>query len=196
MFGDTQRNTKGYDVYPVGDICELMNGSAFKPTDWEDEGRPIIRIQNLNDPSKPFNLTKRVLPPRYWVRNGDYLFSWSGTPGTSFGCFKWSGPEGWLNQHIFKVTFDDRVVGTFFQYQMNARMNELIAKAHGGVGLQHVTKGMITEMPFICPSKEIQDEFVSRIQRITRVESKFNRSALSHESFFSSLQFRAFSGQL
>jgi type I restriction enzyme, S subunit len=192
MFGDAHRNTKGFDVYPVGEICELMNGSAFKPTDWEEEGSPIIRIQNLNDSSKPFNRTKRVLPQKYWIRKGDYLFSWSGTPGTSFGCFKWSGPEGWLNQHIFRVTFDARVIGTFFQYQMNARMNELIAKAHGGVGLQHVTKGMITEMPFICPPKNVQDEFVRRVLKMTRLKSDLDRSAMAYGSLFNSLQHRAF----
>jgi len=37
----------------IGDLCDLQNGRAFKPSDWEKKeagGVPIIRIQNLNDP--------------------------------------------------------------------------------------------------------------------------------------------------
>ena len=32
----------------VGDLAEYVNGRAFKPTEWKDAGKPIIRIQNLN----------------------------------------------------------------------------------------------------------------------------------------------------
>ena len=43
----------------IGDICNLVNGRAFKPIDWTDVGLPIVRIQNLNDKSKPFNYYSR-----------------------------------------------------------------------------------------------------------------------------------------
>jgi len=35
-------------------LAEFTNGFSFKPTDWGEEGKPIIRIQNLNG-SKDFN---------------------------------------------------------------------------------------------------------------------------------------------
>lgn len=38
-----------------GDLCKLQNGRAFKPEEWSEEGTPIVRIQNLNDETKPFN---------------------------------------------------------------------------------------------------------------------------------------------
>jgi len=47
--------TANWPTRPLGDLCSLINGRAFKPTDWGKEGLPIVRIQNLNDPSKPFN---------------------------------------------------------------------------------------------------------------------------------------------
>ena len=43
---------KGWRVARLGELAEYLNGAAFKPDDWGDEGVPIIRIQNLNDPSK------------------------------------------------------------------------------------------------------------------------------------------------
>src|SRR5947207_1104116 len=126
---------KPWSKMPIGQVCDLVNGRAFKPHEWDVDGLPIIRIQNLNDPKKPFNYTKQSLPEKFKVRSGDTLLSWSGTPGTSFGCFRWNGPDGWLNQHIFNVRLDGSVLPDFFTYQINSKLQELIGRAHGGVGL-------------------------------------------------------------
>jgi len=114
LFGDPATNLKKWPIKRLENICNLLNGRAFKPEEWEDSGLPIIRIQNLNDPNKPFNYTNQTFPERFRVRTGDMLFSWSGTPGTSFGCFRWKGSEGWLDQHIFNVHLSDELNGDFF----------------------------------------------------------------------------------
>ena len=44
-----------WSTKPIGELCDLINGRAFKPSDWGTEGLPIVRIQNLNDHNKPFN---------------------------------------------------------------------------------------------------------------------------------------------
>ena len=39
----------------IGEICNLINGRAFKPEDWDNVasgGLPIVRIQNLNTSEK------------------------------------------------------------------------------------------------------------------------------------------------
>ena len=74
---------------PIGELCDLINGRAFKPSDWGTEGLPIVRIQNLNDQSKPFNKFDGKYSDKHFIDNGAILPSWSGTPGTSFGCFRW-----------------------------------------------------------------------------------------------------------
>ena len=75
----------------VGDALQLFNGRAFKPTDCAKSGRPIVRIQNLNDPDAAFNFYDGELPERFALHGGDLLFAWSGTPGTSFGAHVWRG---------------------------------------------------------------------------------------------------------
>src|SRR5690554_6101358 len=91
----------------LGDICKLRNGRAFKPEEWSDRGLPIIRIQNLNDLTKPFNYCNLDIDDKFVVNTDDLLFSWSGTPGTSFGAFIWNRGKGYLNQHIFRVDVDN-----------------------------------------------------------------------------------------
>ena len=68
---------------PLGDLCRLVNGKAFKTDDWSDSGHPIIRIQNLNDATKPFNYWDGSLEKQVEVNTGELLIAWSGTPGTS-----------------------------------------------------------------------------------------------------------------
>jgi type I restriction enzyme S subunit len=133
------------------EVAELVNGRAFKPAEWQTEGMQIVRIQNLNDPSAPYNYHPGPLPEKYRVHTGDILLSWSGTPGTSFGCFEWAGSDAWLNQHIFNVRLSPDVVPAFFVHQLNSKLSELIAKAHGGVGLQHVTKGVLDKLSLVLP---------------------------------------------
>ena len=66
-------------------LGDYINGYPFKPSDWSSYGRPILRIQNLNSPATEANRYEGELPPRYLVKNGDLLISWS----ASLGIFKW-----------------------------------------------------------------------------------------------------------
>jgi len=48
---------------------QFINGYAFKPHHWIERGRKIIRIQNLTDSTKPYNLTDIEVPKQYLVSN-------------------------------------------------------------------------------------------------------------------------------
>jgi len=92
-----------WKIKPLKHLANFINGEAFKPTEWSNEGTPIIRIQNLNG-GDDFNFFQGEIDPRYHVRKGDLLFGWSGNRGTSFGPFVWLRDGFYfLNQHIFKV---------------------------------------------------------------------------------------------
>lgn len=46
---------KGWAYTPIKELCLLINGKAFKPSEWSTIGLPIVRIQNLNKPNAPYN---------------------------------------------------------------------------------------------------------------------------------------------
>ncbi len=119
---------------------DLINGRAFKPSDCTPQGLPIVRIQNLNNLSAPFNQFNGEVKQKFLIDTGDFLISWSGMPGTSFGAHIWNRGPAVLNQHIFKTillagAFDK----AFLKIAIDSRLMELIEQAHGGVGLQHIT---------------------------------------------------------
>ena len=148
----------------VGDALRLINGRAFKPSEWRERGLPIVRIQNLNRAEAPFNYYEGNLPEKYLLKNGDLLFAWSGTPGTSFGAQIWRGGKAWLNQHIFKVIFDDIDFNKkFLQLAINQNLNEYIGAAHGGAGLAHITKGKFEDSELVKPPLEEQNLIVAEI---------------------------------
>jgi type I restriction enzyme, S subunit len=193
MFGDPLNNPMNFELVKVRDICKLVNGLAFKPIEWKESGKPIIRIQNLNDENKPFNYTQENFDEKYLVKNGDVLFSWSGTPGTSFGCFKWLREDGWLNQHIFKVILDGKLITVdFFITQMNLKIGELISQAHGGVGLKHVTKKMVDELSLVLPPMKLQLDFCKRISKFEKIQRIYKDAFESINLLQSSLQHKLF----
>jgi type I restriction enzyme, S subunit len=157
----------------VGDTLRLVNGSAFKPTDWTKDGLPIVRIQNLNNLDASFNLTTRELPEKFKLRGGELLFAWSGTPGTSFGAHIWRGGEAWLNQHIFNVLFDENEWDKkFLQFAINQNLADYIRAAHGGAGLAHITKGKFEESQLFQPTPVEQRRIVAEIEKqFTRLEA-------------------------
>lgn len=171
-----------------GSICELQNGRAFKPEEWSEVGTPIIRIQNLNDESKSFNYCDFEVESRFHVRSGDLLFSWSGTPGTSFGAFFWNRGKGFLNQHIFRVDIDDSKVDKFYlRYAINSKLNLIIEQAHGGVGLKHITKGKLEAIQIPLPSLSEQKRIAAILDKADAIRRKRQQAIKLADDFLRSV---------
>ncbi|MBI3599015.1 MAG: restriction endonuclease subunit S [Nitrospirae bacterium] len=176
LSGDRYRETAAvqsqWPMAPIGDLCELQNGRAFKPTDWEKAesgGLPIIRIQNLNNPQSEFNYFSGRVDDRLIVRNGDLLFSWSGSRGTSFGPHIWIGNDGILNQHIFNVRHNDSVIRSFFYWMLKKAVEQVEENLHGGVGLVHITKGNLEIIEIPLPPLDIQRQIVAELDGYRKI---------------------------
>ena len=162
-----------YAMVPIGEICDLINGRAFKPDDWKDSssgGLPIVRIQNLNAPGSGFNYYIGEVRDRHVIDKGQLLFSWSGSRGTSFGAHIWKGGKAVLNQHIFKVGFDKaRATKMYLFHALNKAVARVEENLHGGVGLVHITKGNLERIEVPLPPLELQKEIVAEIEGYQRV---------------------------
>ncbi|XDA97035.1 restriction endonuclease subunit S [Sulfitobacter sp. LCG007] len=151
----------------LGEAMDLINGRAFKPSDWTQEGLPIVRIQNLNNASAPFNRFDGEVRPRFLIDTGDFLISWSGTPGTSFGAHIWDRGPAVLNQHIFKaMLLGEAFEKAFLKIAINSRLLELIEQAHGGVGLQHITKPKLESVALTLPPLAEQRRIVAKVEEL------------------------------
>lgn len=158
---------EGWNWIKLGDLMSMFNGRAFKKHEWSNEGLPIIRIQNLNNPNATFNFFNGELDDKHHIQKGTFLISWSGTPGTSFGAFIWNGKDGALNQHINKCVFhSDRIDEEFYKRAINSQLYKLIEQAQGGVGLKHVTKGILNNLILPLPPLEEQKAIVEKVNSL------------------------------
>jgi type I restriction enzyme, S subunit len=182
-------------------VCSLNNGTTFKPTEWATDGLPIVRIQNLNNPEAPFNHFRGDFESRYHLRGGELLFAWSGTPGTSFGAHVWRGGEAVLNQHIFRVDFDETTLDKrFFRYAINQKLDKPIDIAHGGVGLRHVTKGTfertLVAIPPLNEQRRIADKLDAVLVRVDACRERLDRVPAILKRFRRAVLAAATSGKL
>jgi type I restriction enzyme S subunit len=67
-------------------------------------GLPVIKIKELRTGiTEASDIATSDVPEKYLVNEGDILFSWSG----SLALVLWSGVQGLLNQHLFKVSSNE-----------------------------------------------------------------------------------------
>ena len=156
-------------MIPLGEVAEFINGAAFKPEDWHENGRKIIRIQNLNDSSKPYNLTTRNVDKKYEVNTGDILVSWS----ASLGVFEWLEMEtAWLNQHIFKVIPDKaKVHKNYFKYSLGKALNDMECYLHGAT-MKHVNRKEFLSTKIYVPPLEEQRRIAAILDKADGVRRK------------------------
>lgn len=172
------------NLVSFGSVCDLQNGRAFKPSEWVDAGTPIVRIQNLNDETKPFNYCNFDVEERFHIQSGDLLFSWSGTPGTSFGAFFWNRGKAFLNQHIFRVDIDENIVDkNYLRHAINSKLTHIIDQAHGGVGLKHITKGKLEAVEIYLPKLTEQKRIAAILDKADSLRRKTHQAIQLADKF-------------
>ena len=147
----------GWEVKCIYDLAEYINGTSFKAKDYSEKGLPIIKIAELKngvtDGTKFFSGEK---DKKFYLKNGDILFSWSGNPDTSIDTFIWDKGDAILNQHIFKVIpkFDKGYAFTYLMLKYLKSTFTHIARNKQTTGLGHVTVKDLKELKIaLCFSK-------------------------------------------
>ena len=144
----------------LGNIAKYVNGFAFKPKDWKQLGKKIIRIQNLTRTPEKFNYTDRLdVPKKYIVSPGDLLISWSAT----IGLYIWNDESAYLNQHIFKVVLSDKILKKYLYYLRNEIVREMIKMGTGST-YKEISKTNFFNLPIPLPPLEVQQEIVAEIE--------------------------------
>jgi len=156
--------------YPLYDLALWKNGLAFKKINFSNDGVPVIKIAELNNGiSGNTSYTRQIFSDDVHLKKEDLLFSWSGNPQTSIDIFKFQLQEGWLNQHIFKVTPNAEIVDRDYFYFLMKYLKPWftqIAINKQTTGLGHVTIADIKRMSVLLPSLTMQKKIVDILKPI------------------------------
>ena len=149
---------EGWSVQSINDIAEYINGYAFKPSDWGNSGKPIIKIKEMGSgiaSDTPRN-TGESIPERYNVTAGDILFSWSATLSAKI----WDEEDGLLNQHLFKVIPHGGVSREFVLQSILKTLDEFSNLTTGST-MKHIQRGKLKEVHIIVPNEQMMHIYES-----------------------------------
>lgn len=178
-----------WDRYSLHSLATWVNGLVFRNISFSETGLPVIKIAEIKGGiSGQTKYTKETFDDSARVTAGDLLFSWSGQPETSIDAFWWRGPDGWLNQHVFRVTPRDGVDSTFLYYLLRYLNPNFVAIARNKqtTGLGHVTKRDLQRIEVAYPELEEQraiagvlgalDDKIEQNRRTARALERLSRA--------------------
>ena len=135
-------------------IADYLNGLAmqrFRPADGEI-GLPVLKIKELRQGScdSSSELCSSYIRPDYIVRDGDVVFSWSGSLLVDF----WCGGDCGLNQHLFKVT--SVKYGKWFYYAWTCyHLDQFITMAADkATTMGHIKRSALKNAEVLIPCKK------------------------------------------
>ena len=160
------------------DIANYLNGLAmqkFRPQ--EDEvGIPVLKIKELRQGSCDVSseLCSPSIKPEYIIRDGDVIYSWSGSLLVDI----WCGGTCGLNQHLFKVTSE--VYDKWFYYLWTAHhLDRFISIAvDKATTMGHIKRDELAKAEVLIPSEADYQEIGSIMKPIfelmisNRIESR------------------------
>lgn len=165
----------GWSIQRQGNIADFSNGKAYKLTEWEKEGTPVIRLQNLTGSGKKFYYSNMKLPDRQYCHRGDLLYMWSAT----FGAKIWNGEKAIYHYHIWKITCDEVNLTKLYLYQLlDFKTQEWLNKSNG-MGILHITKGGMEDLPLLLPplieQRKIAKILYSVDEVIEKIKAKIDK---------------------
>ena len=180
MLDNTEKKMKEWTTQNLYELADWRNGLAFKNIHFSEHGKPIIKIAELkNGITDQTKFTQDEFDESVALTRGDMLFSWSGNPETSIDVFYYDLPDGWLNQHIFKVTPRD-INRKYLFYILKYLKSTFTAIASNKqtTGLGHVTVRDLKELQVSVPPLPIQRK-ISAI--LSSLDAKIeNNRAINH----------------
>jgi type I restriction enzyme S subunit len=145
---------KGWQIKPIDEIADFLNGLALQKYPVAGErSLPVIKIAQLKNGHDTLRADRcaRRIPEEFVIQNGDVLFSWSGSLEVEI----WSGGEGALNQHLFKVT-SERYPKWFYYLWIITHLEDFRSIASGkATTMGHIQRKHLTAAKALVPSHEL-----------------------------------------
>ena len=159
---------EGWEVSKLKYLGRYVNGYPFKPDDWGDKGKPIIRIQDLTGSNDSPNYYDGDIDAKYHIKNGDILVSWAAT----LDAFIWNKGDGLLNQHIFKaIPQEEKITSYFFFWMIKEAMQNMNNDNKHGIFMQHVTLDVFNNFSVPLPPLSEQKRIATYLfQKISEAD--------------------------
>lgn len=208
MFGDPVTNPKGWEKKTLPEVALIFRdgpfGSNLKTSDYKPEGVRVIRLQNvgvnrfIDDDTVYITEEHYQSLPKNHCKPGDVVIGTLGDPNLR-ACIVPRNVYRALNKAdcLLLRTDPAKCVPEFVASLLN--IPSLVHSALGLVRGQtrgRISMGRLRELPIPVPPLSIQLEYKEVLSIIDQTRLSILESIESHQTLFSSLQSRAFKGEL
>ena len=193
MFGDPITNEKGWEVKTLGDMCDIINGFAFKSPLFTEDGDYILRISNIQegyvDLKDVAYFHKSDYPKvnfeKYAVLPNDIVIALSGATTGKLGINK-TGFKLYLNQRVAICREkNDKILKEYLLYYLHEQSKKFLSDA-AGVAQPNLSTEQMKEYKMCVPTVAMQQEFASKIEAIEKQKELITRSIKETETLFNS----------
>lgn len=193
MFGDPVENDKGWKVKKLGEVCDIINGFAFKSPLFVKDGDLILRISNIQDgyvdieDVAHFNKVDypKVDFERYAVHPNDIVVALSGATTGKLGINK-TGKKLYLNQRVAICREKDEVLHRTYLLYYLMRQSASFLETAAGVAQPNLSTEQMKNYTMGIPPKNIQQHFASKIESIENQKELIAQSIKETETLFNS----------
>ena len=183
----------GWGDATLMDLARFVNGRNFTKAA-SGTGRPVIRIKELRSGLAPATVWNDVDAHADNVASeDDLLFSWSGTLCVE----RWPGPEGLVNQHLFKVIPEDGWPGWFVEGWLRhhlERFRHIAASKATTMG--HIQRGDLSSAEVRLPDETTLRRFDPVLTTLSRRAGSAIQRAHHAQQLRAALLPRLISGEL
>lgn len=168
-----------WPVKQLGDICEVLNGFAFKSDKYVDKGVRVIRITNVqhgyiedNDPKfYPINECDRL--HQYMLKENDLLMSLTGNVGR-VGLLDGKYLPAALNQRVACLRIkSDNVELKYLFHHLNSELFETrCIQSAKGIAQKNMSTEWLKEYPIPIPPLSEQSRIVEELDQLSNIIEK------------------------
>ena len=194
MFGDPILNPKGWDVKPVGTICDYMVPGRDKPKSFTGD-IPWITIDDLvvngvtMESKSKVGLTQDEikLVKRKTVPVGSVLMSCVG----NLGICSVAGKEMVINQQLHSFQCKNVINNVFLMYCLDKR-KDYMKKYASSTTVLYMNKSICNSIPIIVPPIELQNQFSYIVKQVDKSKVAIQKSLDETQLLFDSLMQKYF----
>jgi type I restriction enzyme, S subunit len=203
MFGDPVSNPKGWPNPTLGKLQTFQQyGPRFYNETYSAEGVRIVRITDLNEAGGlDFSAMPRmaVTPQereKYALRAGDLIFARSGSVG-KVAVIRAGDPVCIAGAYFIAMRFDAAVEPLYARAVLTSpAIRAVVAKQSRQAVQQNFSGPALRRLPMPVPPLHLQRRFVRIANTIDMLRTTHRSSLAQLNALFSSLQHRAFRGEL
>jgi type I restriction enzyme S subunit len=209
MFGDLVTNREARkETRALGDLADIVSGitKGRKLNGEATREIPYLAVSNVQDKYLDLSVVKTIEASereiqRYLLKNNDLLLTEGGDPDKLGRGTLWADEldESIHQNHIFRVRVGSKeVLPLYLIWLLGSPYGKayFLRSAKQTTGIASINKRQLSDFPVILPPIDLQRQFERRYHAVKRVIEAKRTSNARDDQLFSSLQSRAFSGQL